>query len=64
MSELGSKIREVRLSRGIKAKHVAKLLGVSACWITRRERGHVDITVKDLKSIADVLGVSATIFFV
>jgi transcriptional regulator with XRE-family HTH domain len=63
MDNLGDRVREVRLSRGIKAKYVAAQLGVAEAWVTRREKGYVDITVKELKSIADVLGVSAKNFF-
>ena len=63
MNNLGLRIKEVRLSRGIKSKYVAEKLGVSDCWVTRREKGYVNITVNDLKRVADVLGVPAKIFF-
>jgi transcriptional regulator with XRE-family HTH domain len=63
MFKLGSKIREVRKSRGVTAKFVAEKLGHKCSWLSSREKNNVDITVKELIDICDIIGVSASIFF-
>jgi transcriptional regulator with XRE-family HTH domain len=63
MDNLGARVREVRLSKGIMGIHIAKALGKKPSWLSAREHGHTDISAIELRDIARVLDVSMEVFF-
>ncbi|MGE5552949.1 MAG: helix-turn-helix domain-containing protein [Betaproteobacteria bacterium] len=60
---LGERIREVRLSKGIKQRFVAKALGKTPQWLNNIEQGRRPIGAVELHRIAEVLGVEVGVFF-
>ena len=41
---------------------LAALLGVSEMWVTRRVRNHVELSLEDIESLAQVLDVPTSYF--
>ncbi len=57
--EIGQKLREVRLKRGISQQEVADLLGTTQNYISRYETGKHDIPAYRLAILCRYFGVSA-----
>jgi transcriptional regulator with XRE-family HTH domain len=53
----------VRNQRGIKAKYVAEKLGISVTWYSQIENDKANISMEMAEKIANILGVSAGIFY-
>lgn len=51
------RIRMIRIDKGIKQSDVAKHLFITATAYNRMERGHTQITVRNLLLIAQALGI-------
>lgn len=49
-------LRRARLARGITAKHVAALLGISKCYLSQMERGSRTINPERLKAYRKAIG--------
>lgn len=60
---VGSRIREIRKSKGISATFVAKKLGVHPSTIGKYETGERGVDADFLPKIASVLGVDVGVFF-
>jgi transcriptional regulator with XRE-family HTH domain len=63
---VGLRVQQIRESKGIKAKFIAKEIGISATRYSQLENGKIPITTERLEQIADILGVSKSqmhIFF-
>lgn len=60
---IGAKIREYRIMSGMSQMELADKIGVSYQQVQKYEKGHGNISVKRLKQIADIFGVSITDFF-
>lgn len=60
---VGSRIREIRKSKGISATFVASKLGLHPSTIGKYENGERGIDADLLPKIADALGVNVSIFF-
>lgn len=58
MSEVGDKIRKVRVRNGMTIQTIAKKTKLSPGYISRMERGDVNPSLSSIKKIADVLGIS------
>lgn len=54
----GTRIKEIRESKGLKAKFVAEFLGLSSAQYCDLEKGRKKLTAELIRGIADVLGVS------
>jgi transcriptional regulator with XRE-family HTH domain len=61
--KLGKRIAEVRKSQRYTSKAVLALLDKKGAWLTHREKGRVETTVRELSDIADVLKVPLSSFF-
>jgi len=59
-SELGRRVKEYRLQKGMTLKEIEARVGVSATHVSEVERGKTSPTVGALSKIADALGVSAS----
>lgn len=59
--DIGSKIKELRESKGLTQKELGKRIGVTAVTITRYERGDRNPSIKILNKIADALEVPVNI---
>ena len=57
-SEIGARIRAVRLSRHIKRMELAELLGISASTVAAYENGDIIPPVETLSAIADIFSIS------
>ena len=57
-AEIGARLREARLQRGISLRSVAQALGVSACLISQVETGKTQPSVSTLYAMVNHLGVS------
>ncbi len=55
--EVGSRIKEVRESNGLRKSEFARLLGVSAAWVSYAESGKRGVSETMLTHIADKFGV-------
>lgn len=60
---VGSRIREIRKSKGISATFVANKLGVHPSTIGKYETGERGVDADFLPKIAKVLGVDVGVFF-
>ncbi|RKX55842.1 MAG: XRE family transcriptional regulator [Thermotoga sp.] len=56
IKDIGRKLREVRKSKGIKLKDLAKEIGVTPSLISQIEHGKVSPSLSTLKKILDALG--------
>ncbi|OES45842.1 helix-turn-helix domain-containing protein [Domibacillus iocasae] len=57
--KLGKRVREIRISKGIKISHVAKKLGYkSSSMISEFERGKKGLDAEKIPLLAEILGVS------
>jgi transcriptional regulator with XRE-family HTH domain len=66
LNMVGLRIKKIRESRGIKAKFVAKKIGLSITRYSQLENGKIPITTERLEMIAPILGVEKSemdIFF-
>lgn len=60
---LGHKIREVRISKGIKQSFVSKSLGRNPSWLSRVESGRQDLTAEELFRLSKFFGLKVDDFF-
>lgn len=58
MSNLGPRLRDVRMNSGLSLREVARQLGVSPSFISQMENGKSQPSVATLYSMAQLLGVS------
>lgn len=58
MSNIGQKIKELRLQRGWSQEKLAEKIGIGQQYISKYESGKLSPSFKTLSKIADVLGVS------
>ena len=63
MSDLGARIRELRLSRSLTLEQVAEETGLSASFLSMLERGKVSISVDNLEKLARYYEVHMVHFF-
>lgn len=57
-AEIGRHIRNMRGERGMKQNHLAHKAGISREELSRIENGHVFPTMRTVRGLCDVLGVS------
>ena len=55
---LGNKIRELRQAKGISHEKLAELSNLHRTYISSIELGHRNVSLQNIKAIADALGVS------
>ena len=60
-SELGSKVRAIRLKRGLTQKQLAELAGMTQSAVARFEAGGTTPTLAVLSRLAQALGMSLTV---
>ena len=60
---IGSKIREFRLSKGFNLKSLAEVAGVSSSLLSQIENGSANPSINTIKTIADVLDTPLFLFF-
>lgn len=56
LEAVGSRLRQVRLEQGLSLRELAGRIGRSESYLSRVERGQLDLTLSVLKEIADQLG--------
>lgn len=61
--EIGERIKELRLKKGITVNKLANLSGVSQSYLRDIELGNKQPTVEYLSYICDALGISLSRFF-
>lgn len=61
--EIGTKIKQVRESKGLTAKFVSSKIGISPSALSRYENNERKIKADLLPKLAKVLGVDIQIFF-
>lgn len=61
--ELGTRIANVRKSKGITQTFVAKRLKKTPQWLSNIEKGRRTIEAEELNKIAEILGENVGIFF-
>ncbi len=54
-----SKLKLVRLQKGLKTKEVAEKLHVSVSYVSKLENGSAVVTMQILQRLADVYGIPA-----
>jgi len=62
-SDIGKKIKELRLAKGLTLKDLSEKSDLSIGYISQVERGIASIAVTSLEKIAQVLGVDLSYFF-
>ena len=60
----GKNLRSIRLEKGFTQEHLANELGIEISQISRIERGVINTSITTLYSIAKVLNVNVSEFFV
>lgn len=55
-SPLGERLRQLRLQQGLTLRELAERVGKSESFLSRVERGQLDLSLSVLKEIADQLG--------
>lgn len=60
---IGARIREIRLSKGVTQKHILGKLNKHNSWLSKIESGGSEINAEDLKHVADILCVPIEEFF-
>ena len=63
IANLGETIRSLRLSRGMEQKELAGYTGMTQSHLSKIETGKANPSLKKLKKVAEVLGVSEKVFF-
>lgn len=58
--QIGSKIQELRVQRGLSVRQLAEMSGVIYSNISKIENGRYNVSVDILGKIADALGVELT----
>lgn len=58
-----SRIKDIRLEKGITAKTVAKQLNLSESSYSQVENGHTDLTLPRIEALAKIFQVSISDFF-
>jgi transcriptional regulator with XRE-family HTH domain len=58
--QIGDRIREARLARGLSQKQLAYALGVSHQAVNKYEQANVDLSIGRLLALAEALGVTPT----
>lgn len=61
--EIGNKIRELRIKKGVSQEELGKILDKSHATISDIERGRRNLTAIELDAIARFFGVNADVFF-
>ena len=60
---ISENVRSVRLAKGVSGSHVAKAIGVTPSGYYAMETGKVELKAEHLKTISNVLGENAEVFF-
>lgn len=63
MTTLGARLRHLRSERGCTLQQVSSGSGLTPSFLSRLERGIVNISVGNLRKVADFFGVPITYFF-
>lgn len=61
--KIHQRVREIRLSKGVTQKHLAKRLGIGASTYCSKEKGLRRFTIEEIGIIAVTLNVNHSIFF-
>ena len=59
MTELGKRVREERVKRGLTQEEFGKISGMHRTYIGAVERGEVNLTLTNLRKIVKTLNVKA-----
>lgn len=60
----GSKVRELRIRKGISQEKLAEFANLHRTYISSVELGHRNVSLQNIKAIADALGVPIQELFV
>jgi len=60
---IGSKIKEIRESKGVTQTYILKIIGKSSGWLSQIESGDREIKVNDLSRVAKALETPIEQFF-
>lgn len=60
---VGSRIAEVRRTKGVSQEQLAAKLDVSTQWLSRLENGHENATIETLVRVANAVGVRVAELF-
>lgn len=63
MDSIGERLRELRISRGLGLRELARRVGVTASLLSQMERGGVNPSVMTLFRLAEALGSTTDYFF-
>lgn len=61
---VGKRVKAMRMQKGISQSELAHSVGISQAHMSNIENGHSNITLENLFSLHDILGVSMASFFV
>ena len=61
---VGKRVKAMRMQKGISQSELAHRVGISQAHMSNIENGHSNITLENLFSLHDILGVSMASFFV
>jgi len=62
--QIGNKIKEIRLRKGLSIKEVHQISGLSSSLISKVERGIINPTLNSLVKISKGLGIHVSYFFI
>lgn len=62
--KIGERIKEARLEKKLSREQVARRLGITQQTIEKYEKGEIDISVRRLIQISNILNVAITYFLI
>ena len=62
-SQFGKRVRELRLEKGLSQEHLAILCKLDRTYISSIERGHRNISLKNIAAIAMALNTRLSVLF-
>ena len=63
MVDIGNKIRQIRIAKGVSQRHIQRKLNKYGSWLSQVESGSVQLYAKDIPLLADALGVEIAELF-
>lgn len=63
MENLGKKIKDIRLGKGVSLRDLAKHIGLTRSFLSQVERGKTNPSIASLEKIAQALGIGLSYFF-
>jgi transcriptional regulator with XRE-family HTH domain len=62
--DIGKRLRDIRVAKGLSQSDMEKRTGMLGCYISRVENGHTEPSIRTLEKLAKALGIELSQLFV